>query len=287
MAAQTYTGITDSSGNANIYRKTASIETALILGKTGYGVDFKAWGALAGEYMQWDSSATQFGILAAPTTWNGTSMQIYTTPACTTAGVRNGAVNITTYRSVAWVSNDGNPDCALKIQCYNYSVSGTYSGVRGLDINARNRTGSCGFVNGGMITAENYNDSGNVTTLTGFEVHAKNNSVVTGNVTALRVMDESGSSTGTHYGMELTTGDGAFMRAAGLQIDCDAASGAGWTNAISLNGAITNVLDFENSNGTNGATLKEGTYSGSGNTIKIQCDCEGVAYYLIAHATVS
>jgi hypothetical protein len=77
------------------------------------------------------------------------------------------------------------------------------------------------------------------------------------------------------------------MKLYGIHINSAAVSGSGWTNAISFNDSITNVFDFENSDGTNGATLKAGTYSGSGNSIKIQCDCAGTPYYLIAHATVS
>jgi len=76
------------------------------------------------------------------------------------------------------------------------------------------------------------------------------------------------------------------MRAAAIQVDANVASGAGWTNGISFNNDVTNVLDFANSDGTNGATFKAGTFSGSGNTISIRVDCAGVAYYLIAHATV-
>jgi hypothetical protein len=57
MATQTYKGITDSSGNTNIYRKSSAVETALILGLTGYGIDFKAWSNTAGDYFQWDASA--------------------------------------------------------------------------------------------------------------------------------------------------------------------------------------------------------------------------------------
>jgi hypothetical protein len=112
---------------------------------------------------------------------------------------------------------------------------------------ARNRTGSCYSVHGGYFTAENYNGAGNITDLIAFEVHAKQNSVATGDVKALRVMDESGSSTGTHYGIELTTGDGAFMRAYGIMITANAASGAGWTSAIAFACAdrITNLFSID------------------------------------------
>jgi hypothetical protein len=289
MAARTYQGITDSSGNANIYRKSSGTETALILGQTGYGVDFKAWGLTATtDYMQWDSSASQLQLTAALPAYNSMLLYAYGTPTSVTAGSRTGTVNITTRRDIAWTSGwDGNADIGLKVLSYNYSVSGAYGRIEGFEVLARNRTGSCYSVHGGYVTAENYNGAGNIADMVGLEVHSKQNSVATGNVKAMRIMDESGSSTGTHYGIELTTGDGAFMKLYGIHINSAAVSGSGWTNAISFNDAITNVFDFENSDGTNGATLKAGTYSGSGNSIKIQVDCAGTTYYLIAHATVS
>ena len=255
---------------------------------TGYnGIDVKFLGTSADDYVLWDESANKLEIATMPNAWNKTALEIYAECVGTTAGMRNGAVNISTYRDVAWASNDGNPDCALKISAQNRSVSGTYSGVRGLDINAKNRTGSCGFVNGATITAENYDPSVSVVDVIGLEAHSKNNAVATGNVKALRVLDESGSSTGTHYGIELTTGDGAFMKLYGIHINSAAVSGSGWTNAISFNDAITNVFDFENSDGTNGATIHEHGYTGSGAGAKIKIDVAGTAYYIIAYATAS
>lgn len=290
MADQIYQGYTDNSGNGCI-RETINGNGAIFAFgnlEAGYnGIDVKFLGTSADNYMLWDESANQFQIVNMPSAFDGTALVVYSECIGTAAGMRNGAVNISTYRDVAWLSNDGNPDCALKMSAQNRSVSGTYSGVRGLDINARNRTGSCGTVNGAYITAENYNGAAGVVNVTGAEIHSKNNAVATGNVKALIVMDESGSSTGTHYGIELTTGDGAFMKLYGIHINSAGVSGSGWTNAISFNDAITNVFDFENSDGTNGATLKSGTYSGSGNTIIIRCRVAGTPYYLIGHATAS
>lgn len=288
MAAQTYSGITDSSGNANIKRKTAGTETALILGQSGYGVDFKAWGLTATtDYMQWDSATSQLQLTAALTAWNSMLFYVYGTPTSVSAGSRTGTVNITTRRDTAWTSWDGNADIGLKVLSYNYSVSGSYGRILAMEVLARNRTGSCYSVHGGYITAENYNGAGNITDLIAFEVHSKQNSVATGNVKALRIMDESGSSTGTHYGIELTTGDGAFMKLYGIHINSAAVSGSGWTNAISFNDAITNVLDFENSDGTNGATLHEHGYTASGAGVKIKIDVAGTSYYLYAAATMT
>lgn len=283
-----YKGWVDASGNHVIMRKVLATETGVIFGQSGYGIDFKAWGVAATDYMQWDNSANQLIITATQPAYNATLFYVYGTPTHVTDGARNGTVNITTRRDIAWTSGwDGNADIGLKVLTYNYSVSGAYGRIEGMEILARNRTGSCASVHGAYITAENYNGAGNIADLYGLEVHSKQNSVATGYVKALRVMDESGSSTGTHYGVEITTGDGAFMRAAAIQIDANVASGAGWTNGISFNNDVTNVLDFANSDGTNGATFKAGTFSGSGNTISIRVDCAGVAYYLIAHASIT
>jgi hypothetical protein len=288
MAMKTFKGWVDASGNHVIMRKVSGTETSIILGQSGYGVDFKVWGVAATDYMIWDNSANQLAITATQPAYNATLFYLYGTPTHVTDGARNGTANITTRRDIAFTSSwDGNADIGLKILTYNYSVSTLYGRIEGLEVLARNRTGSCASVHGAYITAENYNGAGAVDTIIGLEVHSKGNGVTTTAVKALRVMDESGSSTGTHHGIEITTGDGAFMRAAAIQIDANAASGAGWTNGISFNNDVTNVLDFANSDGTNGATLKAGTYSGSGNTISIRVDCAGVAYYLIAHATVS
>jgi hypothetical protein len=268
-------------GNGSIYYYGDAV--------TGYnGIDVKFLGPTADDYMLWDESANQLAITGNLAAYNETLLYVYGAPTHVTDGARNGTVNFTTRRDIAWTSGwDGNADIGLKILSYNYSVSTLYGRIEGFEVLARNRTGSCAQIHGGYITAENYNGAGAVGTIIGLEVHSKGNAVTTTDVKALRIMDESGSSTGTHYGVEITTGDGAFMRAAAIQIDANVASGAGWTNGISFNNDITNVLKFANSDGTNGATYKAGTFSGSGNTISIRVDCAGVAYYLIAHATVS
>jgi len=285
-----YTGGVLANGNGYIRESVNANGSIYYFGdaRIGYnGIDVKFLGTSVDNYMLWDESANQLGIATKPTTWNGISLYVYSEPVVVDRGMRAGAVYIETFRDVAWTTNDGNPDCALKISAQNRSVSGIYSGVRGLDINARNRTGSCGFVNGATITAENYDPSVSVVDVIGLEAHSKNNAVATGYVKAFRALDESGSSTGTHYGVEITTGDGAFMRAAAIQIDANVAAGAGWTNGISFNNDITNVLDFANSDGTNGATLHEHGHVLSGAGVKIKIDVAGTSYYILAGATAS
>lgn len=290
MATQIYKGFTDGTGNGGIMEKVNANGSIWYFGDgaTGYnGIDVKFLGTSVDNYALWDESADQFGIVNMPSLYNGSALVVYSECIGTEAGMRNGAVNISTYRDVAWATNDGNPDCALKMSAQNRSVSGTYSGVRGLDINARNRTGSCGTVNGAMITAENYNGAAGVVNVTGAEIHSKNNAVATGNVKALIVMDESGSSTGTHYGIELTTGDGAFMKLYGIHINSAAVSGSGWTNAISFNDAITNVFDFENNDGTNGATYHVHGYTPTNLLHHIKVDVAGTTGYIPVYGTMT
>jgi hypothetical protein len=287
----TYRGGVTTAGNGYIKEVTNGNGATYTFGDavTGYnGIDVKFLGPTASDYMLWDESANQLAITGNLAAYNETVLYVATAPTSVTEGARNGAVNFTSRRDIAFTSAwDGNADIGLKILQYNYSVSTLYGRIEGFEVLARNRTGSCAQIHGGYITAENYNGAGAVGTIIGLEVHSKGNGVTTTDVKALRVMDESGSSTGTHYGIELTTGDGAFMRAYGIMIDCNAASGAGWTNAISFNGAITNVLDFENSDGTNGATLHADGITGSGAGVKIRIDVAGTPYYLIAYATAS
>lgn len=284
----TYKGWVDASGNHVVMRKATGTETSVIFGQSGYGIDFKIWGAVATtDYLLWDNSASQLYLTAALTAWNSTLLSIYATPTATTVGTRNGTVNITTRRDIAWTNAwDGNADIGLKILSYNYSVSTSYGRIEAFEVLARNRTGSCSSVHGGYITAENYTGAGTVANLTGLEVHSKANAVISGSVKTLRVYDESQSSTGTTYGIELgCTGDSAFMREFGIFINATGSSG--WTNAISFNDAITNVFDFENSDGTNGATLHEHGYTASGAGVKIAIDVAGTTYYLYAAATMT
>jgi hypothetical protein len=287
---QLYKGFTNSTGNGGIMENTNANGAIWYFGDgvTGYnGVDVKFLGPTASDYMLWDESANQLAITGNMAAYNETLLYVYGAPTHVTDGVRNGTVNITSRRDIAFTSSwDGNADIGLKVLQYNYSVSTIYGRIEGFEVLARNRTGSCSSVHGGYITAENYTGAGEVVNVTGLEIHSKVNGVCTGSVKTLRVYDESQSGTGTTYGIELgCTGDSAFDREYGIFIGATGSSG--WTNAISFNDKITNVLDFEDSDGTNGATLKSGSYSTSGNEVKIKIDVAGTAYYLIAFATAS
>ncbi len=213
-------------------------------------------------------------------------------------GCRNGVVNITTDRIATypwgshWVSGgDGNPDVGLKITAYNRSVSTTtYGAVRGLTIDARNRSsGSCCWVQGAYITAEN--TDGTVGSILGAQITVKNNGVSEGDVCALRIFDESQSGTGTNYALKIDcTGESAFSREFCIHINTTTTTNgtSTWTNGITFDGNVTNPLDFVDTDGTNGATYSASHYATLGNIDgKIQVDIGGNTLYIPAYVSIA
>jgi len=74
MAVMTYKGWVDSSGNHVIMRKASGTETSVILGQSGYGVDFKVWGATATtDYLLWDNSLSYLSAFRTIATLTGTN----------------------------------------------------------------------------------------------------------------------------------------------------------------------------------------------------------------------
>ena len=264
-----------------------SDEAMIPFGIDDYGVDMKWFGATTGHYMLWDQSEDEL-VLYAPTFGeNDNIIDIDVYPSSVSACSRQGAISLTMRRDTVMTSWDGNADIPLRVYSYNYAANGTsYCRIEGMEILARNRTGSCVSVTGAYITAENYNGSAGVVDVIGMEVHAKNNGVASGNVKVLRVFDESGSSTGTTYGIEIMTGDGAFAREYCIYINTHAS--ATWTNGITFDGTITNVLDFADTDGTNGATYSSGHYATLGAIDgKIQVDLGGNTLYIPCYASIA
>jgi hypothetical protein len=210
-------------------------------------------------------------------------------PTTVTAGARQGALAIAMSRTSAYklTSWDGNPDCAIKVTNYNYGVSGTNGGTRGMDLTCRNRGGGTeSWINGLYITCENSTDAGTIAQSTVAEFHMKNNYIVSTTHYGVLIQDDSqGVTVPTNFAMlKINTANYALTRANAIWID---SANAGFTNGVQFDGPITNALLFADTDGTNGATLKAGTYSGSGNTVAIRVMVGAVPYYLIGFATVS
>ncbi len=228
------------------------------------------------------------------TAWNSRAMYYEGYPTATTVGCRNGVLGVMSYRDAAYplASWDGNGDIAFRAWAYNYAANTTArGGTRAMEVLARNRTGSCSWVNAGYFTAENYTGSAGVDSVIGLEVHAKNNAVAATKVACLRLYDESQSATGTSYAIDIDcTGESAFAREFCIHIDTvPTTNGTGtWTNGVTFDGNVTNPLDFADADGTNGATYSAGHYASLGNIDgKIQVDIGGNTLFLPAYASIA
>ena len=173
-----------------------------------------------------------------------------------THGVRQGtlAVSLTRSDSYNMTGTDGNPDCAFKLSSKNESVSGTNVNVRGMDISAKNDdSGTAGWLNAGFLTVEN--DGASIVSASVLELNVKNLATCSDDLVGLRIHDSSSvGATGDFYGLKFT-GQYNIDREYGIHFNSTLGS---WTNAISLAGTVTNVLDFADVDGTNGLTV--GTY---------------------------
>lgn len=204
-----------------------------------------------------------------------------------THGVGQGALAIGMSRPSDYpmTASDGNSDTAFKITLNQRSVSTTYGRSRAMDIavKVRDAGASCYFVEGMQMSAAS--ESG--TTLTDLTVArfiSDHGGTASGNIVGVQIQDISQSATGTYYGLLINSAEYDIAREHCIYIDSLDGS---WVNGITFDGAITNVLDFAESDGTNGATLKAGSYSTSGNEVKVAIDVAGVTYYLIGWATAS
>lgn len=266
--------------------------SAINVGVDGAGMDFKLFGDTASSYMLWDQSADKLAIVQVASSGDSSkALELSVSPVSTTAGIRQGALSVSMSRSAsyAWATWDGNPDCGVKIGITNRSVSGSNGAIRGLDINARNRGGgTLSWINGCYITAEHSTDAGTLAAnLIAGEFHSKANGVVTGDVVGVRIYDESQSSTGTSYALQINcTNDSPFAREFCIHINTPAASV--WTNGVTFDGNITNALDFADTDGTNAATYSAAHYASLGAIDgKIKIDIGGNTLYIPCYVSIA
>lgn len=197
------------------------------------------------------------------------------------AGSRQGALNIGVSRSssYAMTSSDGNPDTGLKVTVTNRSASGTYGRTRAVDVTADLRdSGSEGlYVEGMQMTAKTRSGT-TVTDVCVSRFIIDHGATGSGSIVGVQIQDNSQSGTGTRYGLLINSTNYNITRENGIFID---SLNGSWTNAMSFNGTITNVFDFENTDGTNGCTI--GTYS-SGKSANpdgdIKMDVDGNTKYI-------
>ena len=254
---------------------------------------------------EWEKGIIVEGSLSEgtyTTEYKGKYASVFTVAADTTStrdGHTNGAaLRVYFTRAAGYNHTGGSEDICTRIDATNYCTL-TSGGIRALNITSTNRTGTVAKVQGMLITAHQRNSGGFTTGIYGARIVSKNQSpsVATGYQHALEVADESDGvqpALNSIVWIEKQSNSYTAATRAGIEIvnNCNTTYAQVITHGIYFKcGAsgsnITYALGFDSTDGTDGATLKAGTYSGSGNTIAIAVDCGGVPYYLIAHATVT
>lgn len=252
------------------------------------GLDYTQIFTGAGDYAY---TTTKYQV--GPITWNDilqteNSRVIRVDALATnlTGGCRQGvlALDLTRSSSYPQSATDGNSDILAKFTVTNRSASGTYNRIRVMEVTGdlRDASASSNFVEAAQFCGKTRSGT-TVVDVTVARFVIDNGATASGNIVGVQVQDVSQSATGTTYGILLNTSSlYAITREFGIFIDANAGS---WVNAISFNGTITNVFDFEDNDGTNGATT--GTYSSNKSTDPtgdIRVDVEGATKYLYLYA---
>lgn len=167
---------------------------------------------------------------------------------------RQGVINIYAERDTAITSWGGSPDMAIKTAIRNTADNGVGVGhMRGMEIVASNRS-TTGDVVPAYFSAESRSGTESSAIRALWLIYDQSGNVNTDHM-GLFIQDNSQSNVGTNYGIYLTSTNYAQTREYAIFIDNNAGS---WTNGLSFNGTITNALDFESTDGTNGAGYNAG-----------------------------
>lgn len=244
------------------------------------------------QKITWTFSDSDGGLAMNHTnaTENQKVISVASYPTDLTHGVRQGAIYISVDRTASYALTgwDGNPDCALKISSVNRAVSGSNGGSRAIDATARNRdSGTCSWINCVYLTAEN--SANTIAQSIVGEFHMKNNGVISTAHYGVLIQDDSqgtGPAAAT-FGLYIHTANynPGGGRTAAIKINSQ--NTAGWTNGINFDGVITNVLDFEDADGTNGATYSAGHYTPGNCDGKIKIDIGGNTLYVPAYDSIA
>jgi len=220
---------------------------------------------------------------------NSKFIEVSAYPINLTQGARQAAVQIsmTRYSDYAMTATDGNSDIGFKCTVTNRSASATFSRVRAAEFTGdlRDAGSASQFVEGIQVCAKTRSGT-TVVDVTAARFLLDHGATGSGSIVGVQVQDVSQSATGTMYGILLNTSNYAITREYGIFIDSNAGS---WTNAISFNGTITNVFDFEDTDGTNGAGYNAGFTGPAGFAVPdgyIRCDIGGNTTYLYTWDTL-
>ena len=248
MAVATYSGVTDASGNANIYRKASGTETSLILGVSGYGVDFKAWGAAATtDYFMWDNSASKVLIYRVTAEVSpGRTFYLSNKGSAMTAGNNLQGMQVSSRATGTGTIAGGTDGGEFKAGLSSDSDTGTLASARGLIGDCDAKKGTLTSAQAGLFVL-NVSAGGTITTGVGVTSYMNNSGTVSSG-TAFKVDAVAGY--GWTYGLYMgdtiaTTGIYIGNTTTGISIAGTA------TDGLLIGGACTDAIHIS---GTNTAT---------------------------------
>lgn len=170
-------------------------------------------------------------------------------------------------------------DTTLDIRMSNDVANNAAYKMQGLYIKTRNSSGgTAGNITGGKIEVDSRSGSTG-TTIHGLDVYVSQDSSTPTEVVGVRIYDDNQDGTGTNYGLLMDGGFSGIAREHGIYLN--SVAGSSWTNGITLDGTVTNVLDFADADGTNGAKEATITFDATADAM-IKIDIAGTAYYIPA-----
>jgi len=234
---------------------------------------------------EWEKGIKITGILSEGTLSGGEYkgkygrvVEIVATTTSTRDGHTQGAaLKVSFTREAGYNHTGGSEDIAARIDATNYCTL-TSGGIRALNIETVNRTGTVASVQGMLVTAHQRNTGGFTTGLYGARIVSKNRapSVATGYVHALIAADESDGvmpSENSILWIQKHSNSYTAATKAGIEIvnESNASYAQVITYGIYLKGGasagqnITYVLGFDSNDGDDGFTALTGTPSQGGN----------------------
>ena len=170
-------------------------------------------------------------------------------------------------------------DTTLDIRMTNEVANDAAYDMQGMYIKTKNSNGAtAGSITGAKVEVDSRSGSTG-TTIHGLDGYVSQDSSTPTEVAGIRIYDDNQDGTGTNYGILMDGGFTGIAREYGIYLN--SVAGSSWTNGIAFDGTVTNVLDFAEADGTNGATVATITFDATADAL-VKIDIAGTAYYIPA-----